>query len=76
MKALSELSIGERGIIESILDSELRQKLLEMGCTPGEEICLVRQAPFGGPLAILISSSMLSLSKLDASQIIVKILDE
>lgn len=76
MKKLSELSIGEKGVIESVLDFELRQKLLEMGCTPGEEICLVRRAPFGGPIAILISSSVLSLSLSDASEITINISDE
>ena len=76
MKKLSELSIGDRGIIDSILDSDLKQKLLEMGCTPGEKICITRQAPFGGPIAILVSFSVLSLSKYDSSKIMVKLCDE
>lgn len=72
MKRLSELSIGQHGVIDSVLDSELKQKLLEMGCTPGEKIHVVRQAPFHGPIAILLSSYMLSLSKDDAQSIIIK----
>ena len=73
MKKLSELSIGDSGVIDSILDSGLSQKLLEMGCTPGEKVRVVRQAPFEGPIAILISSYMLSLRKDDAQSIMIKI---
>lgn len=73
MRRLSELSIGDCGVIDSISDSELKQKLLEMGCTPGEKVHVVRQAPFQGPIAILISSYMLSLSKDDAQSIIIRI---
>ena len=72
MRKLTDLLIGDQGEMYSILDSELEQKLLEMGCTPGEKIHVVRQAPFHGPIAILLSSYMLSLSKDDAQSIIIK----
>jgi ferrous iron transport protein A len=48
--------------------------LLEMGCTPGEQFEVVRKAPFGGPIAILISSYILSIRKEDARSIAVKLL--
>ena len=38
MRKLTDLLIGDKGEMYSILDSELEQKLLEMGCTPGEQI--------------------------------------
>jgi ferrous iron transport protein A len=57
-----------------ISDNSLEQKLLEMGCTPGEQFEVVRKAPFGGPIAILISSYVLSIREEDARSINVKIL--
>jgi Fe2+ transport system protein FeoA len=45
-----------------------------MGCTPGEKITVVRRAPFKGPIAIMVSSYMLSIRYDDASNIDIKIL--
>ena len=72
MQKLTDLAIGDKGQMCSILDGDLEQKLLEMGCTPGEQIEVVRKAPFGGPIAILVSSYVLSIRKEDAMQIEVK----
>ena len=72
MKKLSEAEIGKTYIIDSINDNELAQKLLEMGCTPGEKIVVERKAPFNDPIAIFVSGFMLSLRKKDAEQIMVK----
>jgi DtxR family Mn-dependent transcriptional regulator/ferrous iron transport protein A len=47
-----------------------------MGCTPGEKIEVVRRAPFGGPVAILVSSYVLSVRKEDALKIDVKLLKD
>ena len=74
MKKLADLVIGDKGEMRLILDNELEQKLLEMGCTPGEQIEVVRKAPFGGPIAILVSSYVLSIRKEDAIKIEVKLL--
>lgn len=76
MQKLANLSIGAKGEIQSISDSDLEQKLLEMGCTPGEQIEVVRRAPFGGPVAILVSSYVLSVRKEDALRIDVKLLKD
>ena len=75
MRKLTDLLIGDKGEMHSILDSDLEQKLLEMGCTPGEQIEVVRKAPFGGPIAILVSSYVLSIRKEDAMKIEVKSLN-
>ena len=76
MQKLANLAIGTKGKIRSISDSDLEQKLLEMGCTPGEQIEVVRKAPFGGPIAILVSSYILSIRKEDALKIDVKLLKD
>jgi ferrous iron transport protein A len=75
MKILADLSIGAKGEMLDISDNLLEQKLLEMGCTPGEQFEVVRKAPFGGPIAILISSYVLSIRKEDALSIEVKLLE-
>ena len=75
MKILAYLSIGAKGEMLDISDNLLEQKLLEMGCTPGEQFEVVRKAPFGGPIAILISSYVLSIRKEDAMSIEVKLLE-
>ena len=74
MQNLDELVIGSKGEMIQISDNSLEQKLLEMGCTPGEQFEVVRKAPFGGPIAILISSYVLSIREEDAKSIVVKIL--
>jgi ferrous iron transport protein A len=74
MQNLAELLIGSKGEMIQISDNSLEQKLLEMGCTPGEKFEVVRKAPFGGPIAILISSYVLSIREEDARSINVKIL--
>ena len=76
MQKLANLAIGAKGEIRSISDSDLEQKLLEMGCTPGEKIEVVRRAPFGGPVAILVSSYVLSVRKEDALKIDIKLLKD
>ena len=72
MRKLSDIAIGKEYIIDAINDDELAQKLLEMGCTPGEKIMVERKAPFNDPIAIVVSGFMLSLRKEDAQQITVK----
>ena len=74
MRNLASLVVGDKGEMVQIFDNSLEQKLLEMGCTPGEKFEVVRQAPFGGPIAILISSYVLSVRKEDARNIAVKLL--
>jgi len=74
MQNLAELLIGSKGEMIQISDNSLEQKLLEMGCTPGEKFEVVRKAPFGGPIAILISSYVLSIREEDARSINVKVL--
>ena len=73
MQKLADLKVGTKGEMCMITDPYLEQKLLEMGCTPGEKIQLIRKAPFGGPIAILVSSYILSVRKDDAEKIAIKL---
>jgi ferrous iron transport protein A len=73
---LSELRIGQRGIVESFTDYELSLKLLEMGCVPGEEVELLRIAPLGDPIAISIAGYILSLRKDEAATVRIRVLPQ
>jgi Fe2+ transport system protein FeoA len=70
---LSQLGLGERGTVVSFaLAPEQRQRLLEMGLTPGVEIQIVRFAPMGDPLELKVRGYHLSLRKVDAAGIFVQ----
>ncbi len=68
-ETLASLAPGEKAIIVSFSDAELSLKLLEMGCTPGEEVELEKVAPFGDPIAINISGYVLSLRRAEAATV-------
>jgi ferrous iron transport protein A len=69
---LSKLHVGDSCVIESFTDEVMKQKLLEMGCLPGETIVIDRFAPLGCPMSIIVSGSTLSLRVEEASAVIVK----
>lgn len=66
---LDMLAPGERAVIESFTDKALSLKLLEMGCSPGEEVMLEKVAPLGDPIAINISGYVLSLRRSEAATV-------
>ena len=50
LKKLSELSVGQKGIIHSLEDQDLILKLMEMGFLQGEEVVVEQVAPMGDPI--------------------------
>lgn len=66
---LASLIPGEKAIIDSFTDAELSVKLLEMGCTPGEEVTLEKVAPFGDPIAVNVAGYTLSLRLAEAATV-------
>jgi len=68
------MKIGQKGLIDSFTDENISLKLMEMGCTPGEEVTLDKIAPMGDPIAIKVSGYTLSLRKAEASTVLVSIL--
>jgi ferrous iron transport protein A len=70
---LKDLSIGERAKVLGFKESgkAYRRKLLSMGLTPGTEISLVRVAPMGDPVEILVRGYSLSLRKDEADALTV-----
>ena len=73
-KNLSQLTLGQEAIIESIEDQSVYLKLLDLGCLPGEKIRLAFIAPLGDPIAIQVAGSTLSLRIQDAKSIQIRLL--
>ena len=72
MKRLSELKEGERAEIISFESDDLFIKLMEMGCLPGEEVCIKKKSILQGPISIQVSGYCLSLRQDEAHHIFVK----
>jgi Fe2+ transport system protein FeoA len=71
---LSELKHGQHAIITQVLPTELKEKLMEMGCVKGVEVHLIMKAPFGDPIAFDIDGYCLSMRKKEASNIEIHLL--
>ena len=77
MPSLDELGIGQRGkILKFDSQSSDGQRLLEMGLTIGATIKVLKRAPLGDPIEILIRGYHLSLRKSEARLIEVELMDK
>jgi Fe2+ transport system protein FeoA len=75
LKALSELTSGEKGRIVKIkLGGSIRQRLTDMGMVTGSEIIMERVAPLGDPIEIKLKGYDLSLRKDIASRIEIEVI--
>ena len=71
MRKLSELKIGESGVIHSFENDDIFLKLMEMGCIPGELITVEQIAPLGDPISISVAGYQLSLRINEADSIFI-----
>ena len=71
MRKLSELKIGESGVIHSFENDDIFLKLMEMGCIPGELIIVEQIAPLGDPISISVAGYQLSLRINEAESIFI-----
>jgi ferrous iron transport protein A len=71
MKKLSDLKMGESGVIHSFENDEIFLKLMEMGCIPGELITVEQIAPLGDPISISVAGYQLSLRMNEAESIFI-----
>ena len=70
---LRELKIGESAVITAVGgEGALRQHFLDMGLLPGVEVKLLKFAPMGDPMELLVRGYTLSLRLEEAAQITVK----
>lgn len=73
MKPLSALQPGESGVIVRVSgNSSLRERLAEMGLLRGEKVKVLKLAPLGDPMELLIRGYHLSLRKHDAEYVVVE----
>ena len=67
---LRDLHIGQTATITSVGgEGSLRQHFLDMGVIPGAEVTLVKYAPMGDPMELLIHGYELTLRLADAEKI-------
>lgn len=63
---LSDLKIGESGVITSVGDDCLDihchcLRLMELGFTPGQEVSVIAKSPFRDPLAVSVRGTIIAL---------------
>ena len=74
---LKELKVGKSGrIIKVGGEGSLRQHFLDMGVIPGAEVTLIKLAPMGDPMELMIHGYELSLRIDDASHIEIEEIEE
>lgn len=75
---LAELEIGKVAKIEAVNCSSepLRRHILDMGLTPGTEVTVMKMAPMGDQIQILIRGYELTLRKADAAYITIQDIHE
>lgn len=74
---LRDLSIGQSAVITEVGgEGALRHHFLDMGVIPGAEIKLVKYAPMGDPMQLLVQGYELTLRVADAGKIEVKPCEE
>ncbi|NBV35150.1 MAG: ferrous iron transport protein A [Proteobacteria bacterium] len=72
-QTLAGLGVGARGKITGFsLTPELKQRLMELGLTKGTECRVLRFAPLGDPVEILVREYHLSLRISEAQGILVQ----
>lgn len=66
---ISDLKIGNKARVVSVGvgDRVYRQRLIAMGLIPGTEFTVLRMAPLGDPIEILLRGYALSLRKREAN---------
>lgn len=69
---LKDLEPGQSAIVDSVSNGSVGNRLLELGCLPGEEISVDRMAPFGDTMAVSFSDLKLCIRSNEADQINVK----
>lgn len=71
-KLLSELNIGEQGIIGAVKGGFLAPKLADLGLFEGSDVAILYRAPLGDPLAVEVQGTVVSLRREEADWITVE----
>ncbi|WP_196158084.1 FeoA family protein [Reinekea sp. G2M2-21] len=72
---LNELSVGQPATVSGFSDAGMRHhtRYLSLGLIPGNKIRVLRVAPLGCPLQIKVGSTMLSIRKTEALEVLVEV---
>lgn len=63
-RSLTELALGEQGIVESIdLPQGDARRLMELGFLPGAQVEYVRRSPFGDPRVFQVDGTEIALRR-------------
>ena len=74
---LSEIGIKEAAVITEVGgEGALRQHFLDMGIIPGAEVSIIKYAPLGDPVEILLHGYELTLRIADVAKIEVEVVKE
>ena len=74
---LKEIPIGKRAVVTAVGgEGALRKHFLDMGVIPGTEITVVKYAPMGDPVELMLHGYELTLRLADADKITVRPTDE
>ncbi|MDX2171719.1 MAG: FeoA family protein [Bacteroidota bacterium] len=73
MRSLAQLKSGEHAIIKSFNNDVLSNRLIEMGCLPGEVVSISKKAPLGCPLTISVANYELCLRVSEAESVLVEL---
>jgi Fe2+ transport system protein FeoA len=74
-RTLSTVASGARALVLRIDgDEHFARRLMDLGMTPGTEIALVRRAPFGDPIELVVRGSHFSIRRSEADRIHVEAL--
>ena len=70
-RSLEQIAVGRGGTVLRVdaHDARTRQRLMEMGLTPGVRVTVKRVAPLGDPIEVTVRGYELSLRKADAEMI-------
>lgn len=69
-RTLALLAPGQRAVVRGILaEEDFARRLMELGLTPGTEVALIRRAPFGDPLELVVRGSHFTLRRSEAERI-------
>ena len=75
MRSLDRIVPGSRAVVHDIkAEDSFSRLLLELGLVPGTEIEVVRRAPLGDPIELVVRGSHFSIRRREARRILVEAL--
>ena len=71
---LKDMKVGEWALVSGFSEAGMRHhtRYLSLGLIPGNKISVLRVAPLGCPLQIKVGSTMLSIRKAEAEEVLVE----